>query len=147
MGERRERVRRVVNYLNLATPLGRALARWGRARIEPGPRGILVAKGYARRFPAPHAPAVTVGDVVLLRLDDQTLARRPRLLDHEARHCGQYAYWLGPFGFLPAYLLASGWSWLRTRDFALKNPFEVRAGLEDGGYVRAPGGGGGGSSF
>ena len=50
----------------------------------------------------------------------------------------QWACWLGPVGFLPAYLLASAWSWLRCRDFALRNAFEVRAGLVDGGYLRPP---------
>lgn len=131
------RVRQVVNVLNLSTPLGLLLAIAGRARIERGPRGVLLARGYAARFPAPRAPAVTIGDVVLLRLDDERLARRPRLLDHEARHCTQYAFWLGPFGFLPAYLIASAWSWWHTGDFALANAFERRAGLVDGGYLHA----------
>ncbi|HYN18973.1 MAG TPA: hypothetical protein VEY96_12925, partial [Actinomycetes bacterium] len=80
--------------------------------------------------------AVTIGDVVLLRLDDERIARRPGLLLHESRHSTQYAFWLGPLGFLPAYLLASVWSWWHTGDFALRNAFECRAGLVDGGYVR-----------
>ena len=47
----------------------------------------------------------------------------------------QYACWLGPLGFLPAYLFASLRSWWLTGDFALRNVFEQRAGLLDGGYV------------
>jgi hypothetical protein len=130
--------RRIVNIVNLSTPVGLALALAGRARLGRGPHGLLLARGYRARFPAPRAPAVTIGDVVLLRLDDAGLAGRPALLDHEARHAGQYACWLGPLGFLPAYLVASAWSWWHTGDFALRNRFEVRAGLVDGGYVRGP---------
>ena len=132
------RLRQAVNLVNLSTPLGLLLAVAGGARIGRGPHGILLARGYRARFPAPRAPAVTIGDVVLLRLDDDGLARRPLMLDHEARHCVQYALWIGPFGFLPAYLLASVWSWWRTGDFALGNGFEVRAGLVSGGYLKAP---------
>jgi hypothetical protein len=99
---------------------------------------VLLARGYRLAVPAPRAPAVTVGEVVLLRMDDAAIAARPRVLEHEARHAVQWACWLGPVGFLPAYLAASAWSWVRCRDFALRNPFEVRAGLEDGGYVSGP---------
>jgi len=129
------RVRQVVNVVNLSTPLGIVVAKAGRGRLARGPHGLLLAKGYAARFPAPRAPAVTIGDVVLLRLDERGLANRPQLLDHEARHSVQYAFWLGPFGFLPAYLIASLRSWWLTGDFALRNAFEVHAGLVDGGYV------------
>jgi hypothetical protein len=128
--------RRIVNLVNLSTPIGLALAYAGHARVSRGPYGTLLAHGYRAWFPAPRAPAVTIGDVVLLRLDDDQLARRPQILRHEARHCTQYAFWLGPLGFLPAYLLASAWSWWHTGDFALRNAFEYRAGLVDGGYLR-----------
>ncbi len=129
------RVRRVVNVVNLSTPLGLVVGVLGGGRIVRGPHGLFLAVGYRARIPAPRAPAVTIGEVVLLRADDALLARRPALLAHEGRHASQYAFWLGPLGFLPAYLLASGWSWLRTRDFALGNVFEIRAGLVDGGYL------------
>ena len=46
---------------------------------------------------------MTIGDVVLLRLDDERLAAAPRLLDARGPARGQYACWLGPIGFLPAY--------------------------------------------
>ena len=132
------RLRQTVNFVTLGTPLGLLFALVGRARISRGPHGLLLARGYRAPFPAPRAPAVTIGDVVLLRLDDERLARRPRLLDHEARHAVQYACCLGPTVFLPAYLLASIWSWWVTGDFALRNVFEYRAGLVDGGYVSLP---------
>lgn len=128
--EARWRLRQVVNLVNLSTPLGLALALAGRGSLRRGPDGLLLA--HAVRLPA-GAPAFTVGNVVLLRLDDAALARRPRLLLHEARHATQYACCLGPL-MLPLYGLAAGWSWLRCRDASSYNVFEVRAGLEDGGY-------------
>src|SRR4051794_11918979 len=132
----RDRWRRVVNVVTLATPAGLVLARLGHATLIPGPHGVWVASGYRSRFPAPHASAVTIGDVVLLRLDDEQLAARPRLLTHESRHSAQWACWLGLFGFPVAYGTASLWSWWKLRDLALANVFEVRAGLVDGGYLR-----------
>jgi hypothetical protein len=132
-----DRLRQVVNVITLATPLGLLLAAAGRAHLRPGPRGTLVAAGYRWRFPAPRASAVTIGDVILLRLDDEALARRPRLLTHEARHSVQWASSLGIVGFPLLYGAASLWSWLRCRDAAHRNVFEVRAGLADGGYVVA----------
>lgn len=128
--EARWRLRQVVNLVNLSTPLGLALALAGRGSLRRGPDGLLLA--HAVRLPA-GAPAFTVGNVVLLRLDDAALARRPRLLLHEARHATQYACCVGPL-MLPLYGLAAGWSWLRCRDASSYNVFEVRAGLEDGGY-------------
>ena len=128
----------MVNVVNLSTPLGLLLAVCGRARLERGPHGVIVAHDYRSRVPAPRASAVTVGDVVLLRLSAEQLERRPGLLLHESRHATQWAFFLGPAGFLPAYLAASVWSWWHCRDFALRNPFEMRADLVDGGYVPAP---------
>jgi len=129
-----DHLRRVVNVITLATPLGLLLALVGRARLRPGPHGTIVAAGYAWRFPAPRAPALTIGDVILLRLPDEALARRPRLLLHEARHSAQWACLVGVVGFPAFYGLASLWSWLACRDAAVRNVFEVRAGLLDGGY-------------
>jgi hypothetical protein len=138
-GQRKAGLRQVVNAITLATPLGLALARLGHARVVRGPDGLLLALDYRLPVPAPRAPAVTVGDVVLLRMGSEELAGKRRLLAHEGRHAAQWACWLGPLGFLPAYLLASAWSWLRCRDFARRNVFEVRAGLADGGYLDADG--------
>ena len=129
--EARWRLRQVANVVNLSTPLGLALALAGRGSLRRGPDGLLVA--HAVRLPA-KAPAFTVGNVVLLRLDDAALARRPRLLVHEARHATQYACCVGLL-MLPLYGLAAGWSWLRCRDASSYNIFEVRAGLADGGYA------------
>lgn len=133
-----DRLRQVVNVVTLATPLGLLLAAVGRAHLRSGPHGTIVAAGYRWGFPAPHAPALTIGDVILLRLDDDALARRPRLLVHESRHSTQWACLLGVVLFPLLYGLASLWSWVRCRDMALRNVFEVRAGLVDGGYL-APG--------
>lgn len=129
------RLRQVINWVNLATPVGLAIALAGGARIARGPHGLLLATGYRWRVPPVRGRAVTIGDVVLLGLDASALARRPMLLTHEARHSAQYARWFGPLGFWPAYALASLWSWWCTGDAALANRFETRAGLEDGGYV------------
>jgi hypothetical protein len=133
-----DRLRQAVNAITLATPLGLLLARLGHAHLRPGPHGTTIAAGYRSRFPAPRACAVTIGDVILLRLDDDQLAERPGLLTHESRHSVQWASLLGVLGFPLAYGVASVWSWLRCRDMALRNVFEVRAGLQDGGYL-APG--------
>jgi len=129
------RLRRAVNLATLATPLGLLLAARHGVAVEPGPYGTWIARDYPRTFPAPRASAVTIGDVVLLRAGPAHLAGHPRLLDHEARHSVQWACCLGPAVFLPAYLLACAWSWLRTGDVARENWFEVRANLGDGGYL------------
>ena len=128
--ETRWRVRQVVNLVNLSTPLGLLAALAGRAQVSRGPDGLLLARRARLGVPA---PAFTVGNVVLIRIDDEALARRPGLLRHEARHATQYACCLGPV-MLPLYGLAALWSWLRCRDLSSYNVFEVRAGLADGGY-------------
>jgi hypothetical protein len=127
------RLRQVVNWLNLSTPLGLLVARVGRARTETGPEGLVLARGYRLRVPA--VPAFTLGNVVVLRIDDTTLVRGHRLIAHESRHATQYAVCLGPL-MLPLYGLAAAWSWLRAGDPATYNIFERLAGLEDGGYRR-----------
>jgi hypothetical protein len=128
--EARWRVRQVVNVVNLSTPLGLLVAIGGRARVHRGADGLLLATRFRVLVPA---PAFTVGNVVLSRLDDADLCARPRLLVHESRHATQYACCLGPV-MLPLYGLAALWSWLRCGDPASYNVFEVRAGLVDGGY-------------
>jgi hypothetical protein len=130
-------VRQVVNVVTLGTPLGLLVALTGRTRPRRGPHGLIVAMGYPERFPAPHACAVTIGDVVLLRKDQTYLDQHPALLRHEARHAVQYACLLGPVLFLPSYLVASVASWWYSGDFALRNVFERLAGLVDGEYVTA----------
>lgn len=132
-------VRNVANVVNLSTPLGLALAAVSRARLRRVD-GLLVAEGA--RLPWITASAMTVGSVVLV--PRRTLAdvtrRIPGLLDHESEHAWQYAYCLG-LPFIPVYVAAMGWSWLRTGDRASANHFEVQAGLTGGGYrvgVRRP---------
>ncbi|NDL58824.1 hypothetical protein [Phytoactinopolyspora mesophila] len=133
--QKRHRVREVVNWVNLSTPLGLLVSVIGRAQIERGEHGLFLARHY--RFPLPPAPAFTVGNVILVRLDEAKLARRPRLLLHEERHATQYAWCLGP-AMLPLYGLAAAYSWLLTGDPASRNVFERRAGLKDGGYKERP---------
>jgi len=48
-----------------------------------------------------------------------------RLRAHERVHVRQYERW-GPL-FLPAYLLAGAWQWVRGRNAYWDNPFEVEA--------------------
>ena len=128
-------MRQAVNAVLGGTLLGLAAARAGSARLSPGPDLLVLATGYRLGFP--RAVAFTVGNVVVTRLDRDALLARPALLRHEARHAGQWACWLG-LPFLPAYVAASAWSWLRTGDPWSRNAFERRAGLAAGGYREAP---------
>lgn len=125
------RVKSVVNAVNGSTLLGLGIAGVGRARLGRGPRGLVLATGYA--CPFPRAGAFTVGNVVLTRHDAAWVGRRERMLLHEERHSWQYAVTLG-LPMLPLYVVAAGWSYLRGGDVSTYNVFEVRAGLEDGGY-------------
>ncbi|MFI7452512.1 hypothetical protein ACIBQX_33810 [Nonomuraea sp. NPDC049714] len=129
--KRRYRVRRVVNYVNLATPLGLLLCVVGGATRRPGPDGLVLACGYRFRFPI--AGAFTVGNVVLTRRD----SLGERLLLHEGRHATQWA-WCAGLPMLPLYLLAMLVSVVVCGDQASYNPFERLANLDDGGYPRAP---------
>jgi hypothetical protein len=67
------------------------------------------------------AAAMTLGHVVL-GCDRDALERTRR---HERVHVAQCERW-GP-AFLPAYLLASLWQWVRGRDAYRDNPFEREA--------------------
>jgi hypothetical protein len=130
-----ERLRRLLNWINLSTLLGLGTARLARCSLQDGPRGLILAHGYT--WPLPNAAAFTLGNVVLFRPDAARLADNPVLLGHEARHSTQYALCLG-LPFLPLYLAAAVWSLLRTGDPASRNPFERAAGLRDGGYRERP---------
>ncbi|MDR0488945.1 MAG: hypothetical protein LBG99_06055 [Propionibacteriaceae bacterium] len=126
-------IRTLVNWVNLSTLSGLLIAVIGRAQIHQGPQGLIFAENY--RFEFPYASAFTVGNVVITaRTIEQFEKRLPKGLVHEAKHSTQYA-WLGPL-FLPFYVIAMGVSWVRTRDRASWNPFEIHAGLEDGGYKK-----------
>lgn len=127
----RWRLRQAANLLNGSTVLGLVAATVTRARLTGTPRGLWLAT--EARLPARSAAAITFGDVVLTRHDEQWLRQRPRLLAHEERHAWQYVACLG-LPLLPLYAVAAGWSWLRGGDVAVHNPFERLAGLADGGY-------------
>jgi hypothetical protein len=132
----RHHVRRVLNVVNLSTPVGRVVAAVGGARPRRGRDGLLIAHGY--RLPVPAAAAFTVGNVVVLRAAI-TRGRDPigsvpvALLQHEERHATQYAL-CGGILMPVLYLGAAGWSWMRAGDHYTRNVFERRAGLADGGY-------------
>lgn len=76
--------------------------------------------GLLNRFPVP-ALAMTFGHVVF----GQTEAALDITRDHERVHVRQYERW-GVL-FVPAYLAASGFLFLRGRDAYRDNPFEVEA--------------------
>ena len=136
MVSRAERLRVVGNLVNLSSLLGLAIARAGRATVRPGERGLLLAEGYRLNFP--RAGAFTVGNVIVTGSDFPTLVERhPDVMDHENTHAWQYL-WCGGLPFLPLYVVAAGWSWLRTGDPATANPFERNAGLLRGGYQEEP---------
>src|SRR3954454_12103639 len=122
----------VVNLVNLSTLAGVLVGLIGRARFSRGPRGLLFATGYKLSFPI--ANAFTIGNTVLTRKDRAWLDSQPVLVKHEERHSWQYLCLIG-LPMLPLYVVAAGWSWLRTGDFASQTPFERLAGLPDGDYV------------
>jgi hypothetical protein len=125
------RIRTAANWINLSTLLGLLVARLGGATPQPRGRGTYVCTGYRFRFPA--AAAFTVGSVIISRHDLDWLRARPLLLQHEDRHCTQYAFLVGPV-MLPLYLVSVGVSYLLAGDHSSYNPFERLAGLDAGGY-------------
>ncbi|MBG0833472.1 hypothetical protein HS041_37865 [Planomonospora sp. ID67723] len=127
------RMRRVLNYANLSTPLGLLVARLGRARLAPGPDGLVLGYGY--RLPFPIAGAFTIGNVVLTKHGEGFLTGR--LLRHEDRHASQYAACAG-LPMLPLYAVAVVVSVLVCGNPASWNVFERLADLEDGNYLRTP---------
>ncbi len=75
-----------------------------------------------RRWPF---AAITFGHVIL----GTHVQELERLGTHERVHVRQCERW-GPF-FLPAYVLAGVWQWVRGRDAYWDNPFEVEARLAE----------------
>lgn len=132
----RQRLRLGANVVNGSTVLGLAVAAAAKTQVSRGPRGLIIAAGY--RWRLPFAGAFTLGNVVLCRCTAADLLSRPALLGHEEKHCSQYAWCLG-IPFLPLYLLAAGWSVIRTGNPGTGNVFERRAGLAAGGYPAPPG--------
>ena len=112
--------------MNLSTLLGLAVATACGGTLARGDDGLVLATGA--RGSLPRASAFTVGNVVIVRAGSPS----PELLRHEARHATQWACCV--VVFLPLYLLAALWSYLRTGDHYSRNVFERRAGLAEGGY-------------
>jgi len=131
-----QRLRTVVNWINLMTPLGLAAAVIGRSQVRRGPSGLWICSGYRLRFPV--AGAFTIGNVINTKHPPEYLLapQKARLLHHESRHSVQAAIF-GPF-FLPLYGFGQLYSWLVSGDHGGRNLFERWAGLEDGGYLRHP---------
>ena len=111
--------------------LGLLIARIGGTNRRTRGRGTFVCTGYRFRFPV--AGAFTVGSVIISKHDSDWIEARPRLLQHEDRHCTQYAFLIGPV-MLPLYFASVGFSYLLAGDHSSFNPFERLAGLDDGGY-------------
>ncbi len=132
MDTARVRIREVANLLNGSTAIGLVIARLGRARVSRGPRGLWYAERYALPFPV--AGAFTVGNVILTPRSIAEIGER--VTAHEERHTWQYMA-CGTL-FMPLYVSAMGWSWVRTGDRAAHNVFERSAGLADGGYQDVP---------
>src|SRR5690348_17066838 len=129
------RVRLVANLVNGSTLAGLVVAAAGRARLGPGRDGLLIGERY--RLPVPPAPAFTLGNVIMTRVERDALLGHEALLAHEARHATQFA-WCAGLVMLPLYFTAAGVSWVLTGDFGSRNIFERRAGLADGGYTDRP---------
>ena len=96
-----------------------------RARVVGGVLEITALQRPPRRR-WPFA-AVTLGHVVVAT----HAAEMQRLRAHERVHVRQCERW-GPL-FLPAYLLAGAWQWVRGRRAYGDNPFEVEARRLGGG--------------
>src|SRR5215470_1384769 len=129
------RVRLVANLVNGSTLAGVLVAAAGRARLARGRDGLLIGDRY--RLPVPPAPAFTLGNVIMTRIERDALLAQEALLAHEARHATQFA-WCAGLVMLPLYFTAAGVSWVLTGDFGSRNIFERRAGLADGGYTDRP---------
>jgi len=125
--------RTVLTAVNGTTAAGLLLAAVTGATVKRGRNGVLIAEGYRHKIPA--ATCFTVGSVILTRRSADWLLHPERgdLFHHESRHAGQYGVF-GPL-FWPAYWLACGYSYARTRSFATRNAFERHAGLAAGGYL------------
>lgn len=128
-------VKLVVNVLNLSTVFGVLVGLLGRARFSVGPRGLFYATEYKLGFPI--AGAFTIGNLVLTKNTRAYFDTQPLLVKHEERHSWQYFFLIG-LPLLPLYVVCAGWSWLRTGDFASRNPFERLADLKDGNYTERP---------
>ena len=99
----------------------------GDRRARARQRGTLGFSGGAARALLRFAPivrgasAMALGHVIL----GQTEADLDDAYEHELVHVRQYERW-GPL-FVPVYLAASVWQWLRGRHPYWDNPFEREA--------------------
>ena len=68
-------VRRLVNWVNLMTPIALLIATLGRARLSRPVRGMWLATDY--HFDFPKAGAFTIGSVVTTKHTAAWMADRP----------------------------------------------------------------------
>src|SRR5260370_40312991 len=99
------RIRLVLNAVNGSTLLGLLVATIGRAQLSVGDNGLFLAERY--RLPVPAAPAFTVGNGIVTKLDRDAGAREDRLFAHAAPHATPDAWGAGP-AMVPPYLIAAG---------------------------------------
>jgi len=115
------RVRLVANLVNGSTLAGLVVAAAGRARLGPGRDGLLIGERY--RLPVPPAPAFTLGNVIMTRIERDALLGQEALLAHEARHATQFA-WCAGLVMLP---LLHGGRGVLGADGRLRLPQRLRA--------------------
>ncbi|MCL4292304.1 MAG: hypothetical protein KJ056_04650 [Acidimicrobiia bacterium] len=84
----------------------------------------------------PFTDTWTTGSTINTRLDKSRFATDNcgGLLRHETWHTRQWAVFRS-LNFVVPYATSSLYSWIASGDVAMFNPFEIQAGLADGGYV------------
>src|ERR1700755_2669382 len=97
-----------INLANGSTLAGLGVAALGGARVAQSADRLFVGTGY--RLPVPPAPAFSLGNVIVTRLDG--LDPASALFRHEARHATQYAC-CGGLGMGPRELGAGAVAWPR----------------------------------
>src|SRR5262249_49665870 len=91
--------------------------------------------------PLPPAPAFCLGNVIMTRIERDTLLRDEALLAHEARHATQFA-WCAGLVMLPLYFTAAGGSWGVAGGFGSRHGFGRRGAAPARRGRRGPAGGG-----
>lgn len=135
---RRHIVRHILNTLTGINLFGLIVGVLSRGRPVWDPRfGLIVFLGC--RIGWPKSAAMTFGDIVVVRAQYwQSLEQIPfSLMEHEAAHARQYQFTLG-LPYFPLYWVCCAYSWLKAGDYWSFNPFEVKAGLQKGGYLKNP---------
>lgn len=131
---RRQLIRHLFNTLTGITLFGLIVGVLSRGKPVWDPRfGLIVFMQC--QIPWPKSAAMTFGDVVVVRHKGwRELADVPfPLMKHEAEHAWQYVFTLG-LPYFPLYWSACLYSYARSRNYWQHNLFEIKAGLQNGGY-------------